>query len=125
MYAGKTISSLRSCHMNFQCITTVSLGFAHMNDLVTVAICNFNTTELTNNCIRSIKSMLTTFTPKFTILDNSNQRFFHLDRYIHATVIDNTHNKFINFNLLLKQSPYKLMPYNANNYGSFKHACSI
>ena len=96
-------------------------------EIITIAICNFNTTELTNNCIRSIHSRCKSFQSQFIIFDNSDKIPFQFDDRINANVsiIDNTKGKIINFDKIMQMSPYKLMSFNANNFGSLKHACSI
>lgn len=50
-----------------------------MDDLVTIAICNFNTTELTNNCIRSIIKNVKKVRYKLIVLDNSDKIPFIAD----------------------------------------------
>ena len=44
-----------------------------VNDKATIAICNFNTTELTNNCIESIFKNVYTMPFRVIVLDNSSQ----------------------------------------------------
>ena len=100
---------------------------------VTIAICNFNTTFLTNNCIYSIYQHCKDFKFKFVILDNSDQMPFELDRTVKqiisrtasVEVLDNTKQQLISFDQMMKKSPHRLMPFNANNFGSVKHAYSI
>lgn len=96
---------------------------------VTIAICNFNTTELTNNCIKSIQLHCKDFLYKFVVLDNSNKTSFSLATDFNSStkieIINNTTGKYVNFDRILQQCPFKLMKNNANNYGSLKHAASI
>ena len=40
---------------------------------MTIAICNFNTNDLTNNCIKSIVKNTKAFEYKITVLDNSDK----------------------------------------------------
>ena len=100
-----------------------------MQNDVTIAICNFNTTELTNNCIQSIQLNCKNFLYKFVILDNSNKTSFSLASDFNydtkIEIINNTTGKYVNFNQVLQKCPFKLMKNNANNYGSLKHAASI
>ena len=93
---------------------------------ITVAICNFNTTELTNACIQSIVIMNRALDIQFTVLDNSNTVAYSLDG-VNALikVIDNTKEKFIDFDKLLDNSPFRVSARNTNKFGSFKHAASI
>lgn len=94
-------------------------------DNLTIAICNFNTTKLTNDAIQSIEKHLS-IPHNFTILDNSNISKFELSCNLsNVDIIDNTKGQCINFEDILKQAPYKLMRHNMNNYGSLKHAYSI
>ena len=74
------------------------------NDKVTVAICNFNTKDLTNACLLSLKKNVTSFKWKTIILDNSNKEKFILNNELKddVTVYDNTSGKIIDFNLVLK-----------------------
>ena len=46
---------------------------------VTICICNFNTTDLTNNCIVSIINKIKSFKYKIVVLDNSDKTKFELD----------------------------------------------
>lgn len=98
--------------------------------MITIAICNFNTTELTNGCIRSIQLRYAKKNYKIVVLDNSDKISFSLDSTLNnnacnISVLDNTKQQLIDFDHIMKTSPYKLMPFNANNFGSLKHACSI
>lgn len=95
-------------------------------DDITIAICNYNTTALTNNCIKSILQKSCLSRTKFVILDNSDKEPFSLyEDTANIKIIDNTAQQFINFDFILENSPYKLMSFNGNNYGSLKHAYSI
>lgn len=93
------------------------------NDKVTVAICNFNTKDLTNACLLSLKKNVTSFKWKAIILDNSNKEKFILNNELKddATVYDNTSGKIIDFNLVLKQFGKSF----DETHGSLKHAFSI
>jgi len=94
---------------------------------ITIAICNFNTTKMTCNCIESIcrNSKLTNM--KFVILDNSYPMHkFKIPDYmkkLNVQVFDNTDGKLLNFDYALKtMSNIRLK---TNNNGSFKHCLSI
>ena len=97
------------------------------NKFITVAICNFNTTQMTTDCIKSIadKSKLTNI--QFVILDNSYlEHKFTVDnslKNLNIQVLDNTTGKYINFDNALKN--FSKIPIKANNNGSFKHCFSI
>lgn len=96
---------------------------------ITIAICNFNTTKLTNNCIRSINNNIKNYQYKIILLDNSNKEPFKLDddnsKIKNITILDNTKNQLINFSKVLKNCPYRLSSQDINNYASLKHAYSI
>ena len=70
------------------------------NDKVTVAICNFNTTDLTNNCIESLFKNVHIKPIKVIVLDNSSQYKFKLRECFvekDIEVIDNTRMQVIDF----------------------------
>ena len=92
---------------------------------VTIAICNFNTNDLTNNCIKSIVKNTKAFEYKITVLDNSDKIPFQLDSSIDKSrieVIDNTHGRFIDFNKMIVSFFNKR---SHNNHASAKHCYSI
>lgn len=86
-----------------------------------VAIVHFNTPELTEACINSIRKHGGK-DYEITIFDNSDKRPFNR-RMRGVTVIDNTKGQVVNFNELLKKYP-KCMA-TCNKWGSDKHMCSI
>jgi len=93
-------------------------------DKITVAICNYNTTDLTNQCIDSFLQFNSLKNSSIVVLDNSDANKY--DSYHDfVKVIDNTTQKYLNFDSIFKLSPHKLMSVNGNNYGSLKHAISI
>jgi len=49
------------------------------NSYVTICICNFNTTKMTNDCIASIVKNIKSFKYKIILFDNSNKEKFKLD----------------------------------------------
>ena len=62
-----------------------------LNNNTTIAICNYNTTELTNACILSIKKNVKSISYKIVILDNSDKEKFLLTKKDdNIKVIDNT-----------------------------------
>lgn len=92
---------------------------------VTIAICNFNTTKLTNDCIISIIKNIKSFKYKIIIFDNSDKNPFKLDPSINANdiiIIDNTTNKYLNFNKMIV-SCFNRQSH--NNHASAKHCYSI
>ena len=68
---------------------------------ITVGLCNYNTTELTNACIRSIMNAnrYNAINMMFIILDNSDKDKFvvDLDLSDRCVILDNTAGKYINF----------------------------
>ena len=96
-----------------------------MVDEVTIAICNFNTTELTNNCIKSVIAKVKSFPFKIIVLDNSDVEKFKLDPSVNmsvVTVLDNTAGKYIDFNKFVLQT---FTTRSHNNHGSAKHCFSV
>lgn len=92
--------------------------------LVTIALCNYNTTQLTNLCIRSIikNSGLNIF--KIVVLDNSDQQPFHLDPKVDPSkvqIVDNTKSQYIDFKKVCKEFGGDT----SNNHANLKHAYSI
>lgn len=94
-----------------------------MDKLVTIAICNFNTTELTNACIKSLIACISSFKWKAIVLDNSNMLKFTADEAIRhcTTVLDNTNGKIINFDTVISQFGKSF----DETHGSLRHAYSI
>ena len=98
-----------------------TLGYAGMdNNATTVAICNFNTTELTNDCIQSIFSNFKSKPFNIVVFDNSDKIPFTTQ--FDVRIIDNTHGKYIDFSKAT--SIFSSVP-SKNNYASLKHAMSI
>ena len=97
----------------------------YMNDDITAVICNYNTTQLTNNVIKGLQIFAKC--KHIIVLDNSNKDQFILDKTLnneYIQVIDNTKQKYIQFDNLLQT--YKLSELcKTNNYASLKHAMSI
>ena len=94
---------------------------------ITVALCNYNTTNLTNACIQSMlkNSQLDIF--KIVVLDNSDKNPLQLNPYNLAyrdliEILDNTSGKIIDFNEVVRK-------YGGENtscgYANLKHAYSI
>ena len=93
-----------------------------LNNNTTIAICNYNTTELTNACILSIKKNVKSISYKIVILDNSDKEKFLLTKKDdNIKVIDNTQGQFINFKSIINQFGKAF----DETYGSLKHAYSI
>lgn len=86
-----------------------------------VAIVHFNTPELTEACINSIRKHGGRDYP-ITIFDNSDKRPF-IAKMEGVTVIDNTKGQVLNFDTLLSQYPRRA--YTCNNWGSDMHMWSI
>lgn len=97
----------------------------YVNDDITAAICNFNTTKLTNTVLKGLFQF--SECKKIIVLDNSDKEKFQLDKNIDARkieVLDNTQQKYINFNKLLSTYPLSF-DCKKNNYASLKHTMSI
>ena len=97
---------------------------------IQVSICNFNTTCLTNNCIRSVLSMLDGLDFKIVVLDNSDVMPFSIDDSLKTCglidVIDNTSRQVVSIDDVIQQKQYKVEDRNVmKNYASIMHACSI
>ena len=96
--------------------------YTSMDDL-TIAICNFNTTELTNDAIRSAFDV-GLYAKKTVVLDNSTTQKFRLDNDLHeVTVLDNTYGKYIDFQKVMQT--FSTLEIKANANGSLKHCYSI
>lgn len=99
------------------------------NSYVTIALCNFNTTEITSNAIRSIIRRIKTFKYKIIVLDNSDKIPYIIPKDLMGKikVLDNTNNHYLNFSKYIDEIKliYRLIGNNANNYGSLKHCMSI
>lgn len=90
----------------------------------TIAVCNFNTTKLTNDCIRSVVKNVKGIDYKIVVLDNSNKEPFELDSNVKADiqVIDNTQGKYSDFDKLL---PFLKARPSFNNYASARHCYAV
>lgn len=88
----------------------------------TVFICNFNTTALTDACIKSIFQNFTSNPFKVVVLDNSDICPYQTTLPNKFQIIDNTTQKYIDFDAIIKQFA-KVS--SANNYASLKHCVSI
>lgn len=86
-----------------------------------VAIVHFNTPELTEACILSIRKHGGK-DYHITVFDNSDQRPFTM-KMDGVTVLDNTKGQIVDFDSLLSQYPKKMKTCNA--WGSDKHMWSI
>ena len=86
-----------------------------------VAIVHFNTPELTEACIMSIRKH-GGMDYHITIFDNSNQRPFTKEME-GVTILDNTKGQIVNFDTLLSQYPRCMNT--CNQWGSDKHMWSI
>ena len=114
-HASQTASSQKKCQLKYD------------TNYVTIAICNFNTTEMTTDCILSIQKNSGLKRTKFVVLDNSypNKKFQISNKLngIDIQLIDNSNGKIIDFNVALKK--FSKIPIKANNNGSLKHCLSI
>lgn len=93
---------------------------------ITVGLCNYNTTELTNACIRSIMNAnrYNAINMMFIILDNSDKDKFvvDLDLSDRCVILDNTAGKYINFKKIVSQFGSDT---SFNDYANLKHCYSI
>lgn len=94
---------------------------------ITVALCNYNTTNLTNACIQSMlkNSQLDIF--KIIVLDNSDKNPLQLNPYNLVyrdliEILDNTSGKIIDFNEVVRKYGGEN---NSCGYANLKHAYSI
>lgn len=89
--------------------------------MIKICIVHFNTPELTQAAVRSIRK----HTPDthITIFDNSDRRPFGAMEGV--TVIDNTKGQIINFDKWLRSFPHRLDQTAANNWASAKHCYTI
>ena len=112
---------------------------------ITLEICNYNTTEYTNNAIWSVLEHLTIPIDRFIILDNSTKDRFALEDFTSKLseigddqkksliqsnlekleVLDNTSGEVYNVNTFIEQ--YKLDKFvgHRNGYASLKHCVAI
>ena len=92
--------------------------------MLTAAIVNYNTTQLTECAIRSLLKHVPT--ARVVVFDNSDTNPFH-STISQVEVIDNTHGHFINFEAELEKYPDReaIGGRNRSNYGSAKHCMSV
>ena len=94
-----------------------------VNDKATIAICNFNTTELTNNCVESIFKNVYAMPFRVVVLDNSSQQRFTLRSSLvgrDVQVIDNTKMQVIDFKKM-----HSGINSSTKNFAAFDHTFSI
>lgn len=91
-----------------------------LDNKVTIAICNFNTTKLTNRLIESIFSQKNEFKLNIIVLDNSDKISFTSNNKS-IKIINNTKQQFIKFDKIIKQYGGNTI----NNFANMKHAMSI
>lgn len=103
-----------------------------MTDDILIYIVNFNTTKLTNDCIQSILSNVTSFDPKIVIFDNSTtEKFVCAHEHENSvSIIDNTTYQIIDFDKVLKDSvDYGIYKYyqrlDTSCHGTLKHSYTI
>lgn len=92
----------------------------------TIAICNYNTSALTNKCIESIIKYVKSFEYRILLFDNSDREQFILQNkknYNIIDYIDNTKQQILNFDELLKK--YLKLDHKHSNNGSMKHCYTI
>lgn len=97
-----------------------------MENYKTIAICNYNTTKLTNNCIKSIIDNIKSFNYKILLFDNSDKEKFILENQQFnekIIYIDNTKQQILNFDDLLKK--YLKLDHKHSNNGSMKHCYTL
>ena len=83
-------------------------------------ICNFNTTCMTNECIKSIRQF---YNNTIYILDNSNKEKFSTD-ISNVIVIDNYEDKLLNITNEIQTLSSDIAA-NHNGFASWKHSYSI
>lgn len=89
---------------------------------INIFIVNFNTTELTNICIRSIIKNCGLKDYSINVFDNSNKQ--HFATSYNVNIIDNTKGQLIDLeSLVLKKLDGR--PYQEGKYGTYKHCITI
>ena len=91
-------------------------------DNINVLIVNYNTTKLTNACIKSV--IKTTQNAKIFVFDNSDKEPFKSVSE-GVTVIDNTKCQLVDFNLILSKYENKTEYGAKSGFGTLKHAASV
>lgn len=90
----------------------------------TIAIIHFNTPELTEAAILSVRKQCA-YNYDIVVFDNSTERPFTL-KMEGVRVIDNTKGKYVNFDKELAKYPDKQIEYNRiANWASVKHMLSV
>ena len=87
-----------------------------------VAIVHFNTPELTEACILSIRKHGGK-DYHITVFDNSDQRPFTM-KMDGVTVLDNTKGQIVDFDSLLSQYPKKMKTCNAWGSDTLQRSCN-
>lgn len=102
------------------------------NSQILVYIVNFNTTKLTNDCIKSIIAKLKSVDYNIVVFDNSTTIPFVCDaeNKHKVTVLDNTNGDIIDFESVLKDSVdfdiYKYYQHlDTSRHGTLKHSYTI
>ena len=94
-----------------------------MQDDLTIAICNFNTTDLTNACIDSVIAHIKNINYRIIVLDNSDEIPYTNATCKDIKILDNTKQQLLNFDNALAKFIWNNHAH--SNNGSFKHTYSI
>ena len=97
-----------------------------MVDNLTIGICNFNTTDLTNQTLKTIEANLPECKHQYIILDNSDESKFELsteNQDLNLKILDNTVGRYINFSKVVQMFCNTQIHHSHN--GSLKHCYSI
>ena len=94
-----------------------------MQDDLTIAICNFNTTDLTNACINSVIAHIKNINYRIIVLDNSDEIPYINSTCKDVKILDNTKQQLLNFDSALAKFIWNNHAH--SNNGSFKHTYSI
>jgi len=90
---------------------------------VTVLTINFNTPELLDACLRSVRKCMGE-KQRVVVVENSTERPYR-NTFPNVEVIDNTKGKMVNFEKRLAYYPDKWLNRTANNWASARHTMTI
>ncbi len=99
-----------------------------LNKGVTIGMCNFNGTRLTNACVKSIIKNCGLPDFKIVILDNSDKEKFVLEDGIDTNVVevlDNTEGQYIDFQEVVEKYGGEIDQSVVSGYANLRHAYGI
>lgn len=125
---GAKISFLRENYRDLDINTNFRIISHDLIDGVTIGMCNYNTSAITNACVKSILKN-SGLDCEIWILDNSDKEKFILDNDVadrkRVKILDNTRGNIIDFDAIVKKYGGKLDDSTSSGYANLRHSYGI